>query len=100
MCNINNRVLAMAIGLLLLGLTRQCYGALQPRYYNKKCKTTIIDSVSVPPKLTTTEVDVERTVTEAMRKIFDHDPRIVASLLRMQFHDCFVKVGFSFTLQF
>ncbi|XP_062086536.1 peroxidase 60-like [Humulus lupulus] len=94
-CNMknNNRVLAMAtIGLfLILGLSEQCYGALQPGYYNQKCFITTTTGAWPLTKSQTTEVNVEATVKAAMKLAFTNDSTIAAALLRMQFHDCFVK---------
>uniref|UniRef100_A0A803PZR6 Peroxidase n=1 Tax=Cannabis sativa TaxID=3483 RepID=A0A803PZR6_CANSA len=91
----NNRVLAMVtMGLFLLSLSGQCYGGvvLQPAnsYYNKKCTTTTPGFWPLV-KSQTTQVNVEATVKTIVKAAFSKDPTIVAALLRLQFHDCFVK---------
>ncbi|KAM6595294.1 hypothetical protein CsatA_005818 [Cannabis sativa] len=91
----NNRVLAMVtMGLFLLSLSGQCYGGvvLQPAnsYYNKKCTTTTPGFWPLV-KSQTTQVNVEATVKTVVKAAFTKDPTIVAALLRLQFHDCFVK---------
>lgn len=53
-----------------------CQGALQVGYYKGKCGST----------------DVEATIRNVVSGRFTEDRSIVAALLRMQFHDCFVKV--------
>ncbi|XP_027069855.1 peroxidase 60-like [Coffea arabica] len=68
----------LAMGLVFVGLLGQCYGAsspLQVGFYKGKCKG----------------VDVEAIVGSVVRTWFFKDPTITAALLRMQFHDCFVK---------
>lgn len=64
-------------GLIFVSLTGQCYGALEVGFYKRKCF-----------------VDVERVVAAVVREKFFRDPTIVAALVRMQFHDCFVNVTF------
>ncbi|XP_030503935.2 peroxidase 60-like [Cannabis sativa] len=96
----NNRVLEMApiIGIfIILSLSiGQCYGALQSGYYNKKCNITTTTTTGFWPfnsksQTTTTEVNVEATIKDAVKLAFGKDRTLVAALLRMQFHDCFVK---------
>lgn len=97
-----NRVSGMAtIGLLfiVLGLIGECHGALQAGYYTKKCistTTTITPAklIGLPATTTTkkTQENVEAIVKAAMVAAVKKDPTLVAAFLRMQFHDCFVKV--------
>ncbi|KAF4379763.1 hypothetical protein F8388_023780 [Cannabis sativa] len=98
----NNRVLEMApiIGIfIILSLSiGQCYGALQSGYYNKKCNITTTTTTGFWPfnsksQTTTTEVNVEATIKDVVKLAFGKDRTLVAALLRMQFHDCFVKEG-------
>ncbi|RZC62189.1 hypothetical protein C5167_023948 [Papaver somniferum] len=59
--------------LVLLNLT-SCHGALQTGFYNGKCGTNNVESI----------------IRNVVRQRFSRDPTIVAALLRLQFHDCFV----------
>ncbi|XP_062086530.1 peroxidase 60-like [Humulus lupulus] len=78
-----------------MGLSGECYGALKTGFYSQKCvstKTTRESSGSwTRTRTVTSSVDVEHTVRSAMAEAFNDDPSIVAALLRMHFHDCFVK---------
>ncbi|OEL27812.1 Peroxidase 43 [Dichanthelium oligosanthes] len=64
--------LAMAF-LLLLGIIGVCRGQLQVGFYSDSCP------------------DAEDTVTAAVQDAAGNDPTILPALLRLQFHDCFVK---------
>jgi len=55
---------------------------LRPGYYTKAC-----------PK-------AETIVRDVMRKALIREPRSVASVMRFQFHDCFVNVCSLFTLSY
>ncbi|KAJ8750346.1 hypothetical protein K2173_014261 [Erythroxylum novogranatense] len=68
--------LALVLGLIFINFTAQCYGQLRVGFYDGEC--FLGQSV---------ESIVRRVVTER----FDGDPTIVAALLRLQFHDCFVN---------
>ncbi|XP_062086537.1 peroxidase 60-like [Humulus lupulus] len=84
--------MATIVGIFVLGMSGQCYaGSLQSGYYSRKCSS--ITSTGFWPflKFQTTDVNVEATVKAAMKAAFDKDPTIAPALLRMQFHDCFVK---------
>ncbi|KAL4199599.1 hypothetical protein AMTRI_Chr03g52030 [Amborella trichopoda] len=59
----------------LFSLVGQCHGALQVGFYNGKCGTK----------------DVESMVQGVVAQRFKSDNTIVAALLRLQFHDCFVS---------
>ncbi|CAN1171339.1 Peroxidase 60 [Linum perenne] len=70
----NHNLIAALLGLLLLG---QAQAQLQFGFYKGKCKAT--------------DVDVESTVRRIVSEKYQSDKSIVAALLRMQFHDCFVQ---------
>ncbi|KAJ3681773.1 hypothetical protein LUZ60_014346 [Juncus effusus] len=60
--------------LLVLALAAASHGQLQYGFYNKKCGKN----------------NVEAIIQSIVGARFASDPKIVAGLLRMQFHDCFV----------
>ncbi|XP_072962534.1 peroxidase 57-like [Typha angustifolia] len=66
---------AAILVLLVLSLAAAGHGALQYGFYKGKCGTK----------------DVEAIITGIVRQRFFGDTKIVAALLRMQFHDCFVR---------
>ncbi|XP_010269889.1 PREDICTED: peroxidase 57-like [Nelumbo nucifera] len=66
---------AVILGLLLVNFTSLCFGALEVGFYRGKCGVA----------------DVESIVRGVVIARFSSDPTIVAALLRMQFHDCFVN---------
>ncbi|RRT32475.1 hypothetical protein B296_00058818 [Ensete ventricosum] len=74
------------LGATLLGLSlfllnvAVSHGALQFGFYTGKCKGT----------------DVETAIRGIVAARFAKDPSILPALLRMQFHDCFVRVSPSF----
>ncbi|KAI7983938.1 Peroxidase 60 [Camellia lanceoleosa] len=73
----------LALGLIIfINFTGQCHGddALQFRFgfYNGKCNG----------------VDVEAIVRGVIQESYMKDPTLVAALVRMQFHDCFVTRAF------
>ncbi|CAN0916819.1 Peroxidase 60 [Linum grandiflorum] len=73
-----NKVITALLGLLLLGLAAdQARAQLQFGFYKGKCRAT--------------DVDVESTVRRIVSEKYQSDKSIVAALLRMQFHDCFVQ---------
>lgn len=51
-----------------------CVNALSSNYYDKTCP------------------DAESTITQVVRKAMWNDKTVPAALLRMHFHDCFVRV--------
>jgi hypothetical protein len=55
---------------------------LKPGYYSKTCP------------------QAEIIVRDAMKKALAREPRSVASVMRFQFHDCFVNVYLLFTLSY
>lgn len=76
------KVLALALTIIFVSFTGgQCYGTegeLQIGFYKGKCGF----------------LDVETIVSSVVKVKFFRDPTIAAALIRMQFHDCFVKVSF------
>ncbi|KAI3920960.1 hypothetical protein MKW98_027670 [Papaver atlanticum] len=64
----------VAVFLLVLVNLTNCYGILQTGFYVGKCGNQ----------------DVEAIIRNVVRQRFARDPTIVAALLRMHFHDCFV----------
>nr|XP_043623935.1 peroxidase 60-like [Erigeron canadensis] len=71
----NMKLVALAVGFLILNLSGHCYGALQFGFYKGKCRTT----------------DVEDIVRRTVFSKFQSDRSITPALIRMQFHDCFVS---------
>ncbi|XVE59593.1 hypothetical protein DITRI_Ditri05aG0058200 [Diplodiscus trichospermus] len=67
--------LALALGLILVNFTGQCAAALQVGFYKDKCMSA----------------DVEGIVFSVVSRRFSKDPTIAAALIRLHFHDCFVK---------
>ncbi|THG13986.1 peroxidase 57-like [Camellia sinensis] len=66
----------LAIGLIFMSsFTGQCYGQLQVGFYEGKCSGKNVEAI------------VGGVIAGWIKK----DPTIVAALLRMQFHDCFVN---------
>lgn len=72
-------VALVALGFIFLSFPGQCYGALEVGFYKGKCGIW----------------DVESLVADTVREKFSNDPTIAPALIRMQFHDCFVKVSSS-----
>ncbi|KMT05465.1 hypothetical protein BVRB_7g175910 [Beta vulgaris subsp. vulgaris] len=66
---------AVAVALLMMTLVGQTYGQLQLGFYIGKCRSN----------------NVEKVIFDIVEEAFRSDNRIVASLLRLQFHDCFVR---------
>lgn len=73
--------LALALSLIFVNLAGQCSGQLQFGFYNGKCKDR-----------NGFQRNVEDIVKQKVKARFSTDTTIVAALLRMQFHDCFVNV--------
>ncbi|KAK9121159.1 hypothetical protein Syun_018776 [Stephania yunnanensis] len=67
--------LALALGLILLNIST-CLGDLRVGFYKGKCRNG---------------VDVEVIVRGVVTARFNRDHSIVAALLRLYFHDCFVN---------
>ncbi|CAN1787838.1 Peroxidase 60 [Linum perenne] len=68
-------IVGFMLGLLLSGDPLICYGALQVGFYRGKCGFA----------------DVEAIVGGVVSSHFFRDPSILASLIRLHFHDCFVN---------
>ncbi|XP_028083536.1 peroxidase 60-like [Camellia sinensis] len=69
-------LLGLALGLIFMSsFTGQCYGQLEVGFYKGKCGGK----------------DVEAIVSSVIATKIKDDPKIVAALLRLQFHDCFVR---------
>lgn len=74
----NMRVKAAATRLWLgLSLASLVEGSLEIGFYRGKCGVA----------------DVELVVAGVVSQAFIRDPTIVAALLRLHFHDCFVRVS-------
>ncbi|KAJ6425119.1 hypothetical protein OIU84_025815 [Salix udensis] len=71
---------ALALSLIIVNLAGQCSGQLQFGFYNGKCR----DGNGF-------QRNVEDIVKQKVKEKFSSDTTIVAALLRMQFHDCFVN---------
>ncbi|CAL5357195.1 unnamed protein product [Camellia sinensis] len=70
-------LVGLALGLIFMSsFTGQCYGQLEVGFYKGKCSGK----------------DVEAIVGSVIATKIKDDPMIVAALLRLQFHDCFVRV--------
>lgn len=66
----------LAFGLVILSaLSGHCYGQLKVGFYNGKCG----------------ENDVEKVIHEAVKQKITADPDTVSDLVRLLFHDCFVR---------
>ncbi|KAI3967834.1 hypothetical protein MKX01_011009 [Papaver californicum] len=65
----------LVLGLVLLSFTITCNGALRRGFYLGKCGKN----------------NVEAIIRGVVRSRFSRDPTIVAALLRLHFHDCFVS---------
>lgn len=72
---------ALAILLLCMTLVGQSYAQLKNGFYLGKCRKT----------------NVEKDIFDVVNAAYKKDRSIVAALLRMQFHDCFVRVMFFFS---
>jgi peroxidase len=80
-------VAVVALALLSVSFTGHCYGgagALQVGFYKGRCGF----------------LDVETIVASVVKASLFKDPTIAPALIRMQFHDCFVKVSFFFSFLF
>ena len=65
-----------AIVILCMTLFGQSYAQLKVGFYFNKCGTN----------------NVEQVIFDIVTAAFQNDRTIVAALLRMHFHDCFVRV--------
>jgi peroxidase len=69
---------ALLICLVVLSLAHYSHAQLQYNFYNGKCGSS----------------NVEAVIQKYVAQRFATDKTIVAGLLRMMFHDCFVHVRF------
>ncbi|XP_074289346.1 peroxidase 57-like [Silene latifolia] len=67
--------LTIVLGLVLVTLAGQCYGQLKVGFYHGKCG----------------EKDVENVIYEVVKQKISSDPDTVSDLVRLSFHDCFVR---------
>ncbi|GMI92264.1 root hair specific 18 [Hibiscus trionum] len=65
----------LALGIILVNFTGQCDAALQVGFYNRKCNTR----------------NVEGIVFSVVERRMNEKKGIGAALIRLHFHDCFVK---------
>ncbi|XP_074267493.1 peroxidase 57-like [Silene latifolia] len=65
----------LALGFLLMTLVANCYGELRLNYYTSKCG----------------KVNVEEAVFYIVKEHYIEEKDTVADLVRLQFHDCFVR---------
>lgn len=70
------------LGLVLITLVGHCYGQLKVGFYEGKCGKN----------------DVEKVIHEVVKKKITKDPDTVSDLVRLSFHDCFVRVHTSIIL--
>ena len=68
-------MMLIPLALLLLALSSSAVAQLQVGYYSKTCP------------------NVEAIVREEMEKIISAAPSLAGPLLRLHFHDCFVRVS-------
>ena len=68
-------MMLIPLALLLLALSSSAVAQLQVGYYSKTCP------------------NVEAIVREEMEKIIAAAPSLAGPLLRLHFHDCFVRVS-------
>ncbi|KAL8137529.1 hypothetical protein V2J09_003530 [Rumex salicifolius] len=67
--------MALAMALVLMTLSGESLAELKVGFYKGKCGNN----------------NVERIVYDTVKNQFSRDPSLVAALVRMQFHDCFVR---------
>lgn len=70
-----SRAFSLSILFLGLSLVGQCYGQLKVGFYHGKCG----------------ENDVENVIYEVVKQKISTDPDTVSDLVRLSFHDCFVR---------
>lgn len=80
MASATSSTVVLALGLLFMTLVGECYGQcsdnFQVGYYKEKCG----------------KVDVEAIVFAVVKKHYMEAKDTIADLVRLQFHDCFVRV--------
>ncbi|XP_021861236.1 peroxidase 57-like [Spinacia oleracea] len=69
------RATTLAILVLCMTLVGQSYGQLKQGFYNGRCGTN----------------NVENIIYSIVANAYQYDKTLVAALLRLQFHDCFVR---------
>lgn len=74
--------LVLVLALAIANFPHSCHCALEVGFYKGKCGDT----------------DVEATIRDMVHTRFVEDISSVAALLRLQFHDCYVRVHCSFLL--
>ncbi|KMS97989.1 hypothetical protein BVRB_4g096710 [Beta vulgaris subsp. vulgaris] len=70
-------VAALALGLIVMALVGQCYGQLNVGFYQGKCQDV--------------DFDVEQFIRQRVESAYEQDSTLAAAMLRMLFHDCFVR---------
>jgi len=68
--------------LVVLGTLHCSYAQLDPLFYNTTCP------------------NVSSIVTDVLSNVSQSDPRMLASLIRLHFHDCFVQVTIFFFMSY
>lgn len=68
--------------LILLSLIGQCYGQLRVGFYNGKCGQN----------------DIEKVIYRVVKQKIASDPDVVSDLVRLSFHDCFVRVRSTYVI--
>lgn len=66
----------MFLGLILVTLVGHCYGQLKVGFYEGKCGGN----------------NVENVIYNVVKQKIKADPDTVSDLVRVSFHDCFVRV--------
>jgi len=67
--------MALAMALVLMTLSGETLGELRVGFYRGKCRNN----------------SVEKIVFDTVKDHFSRDPTLVAALVRMQFHDCWIR---------
>ncbi|KAL2899409.1 Peroxidase 44 [Bienertia sinuspersici] len=67
----------LILGLIILTQVSHCLGQLKVGFYEGKCGKT----------------NVENVIYEVVKQKITKDPDIVSDLVRVSFHDCFVRAG-------
>ncbi|XP_021754780.1 peroxidase 57-like [Chenopodium quinoa] len=71
----NSSMALLALGLIVMTLAGQCYGQLVVGFYNGQCG----------------DIKVEEFIRGKVQSAFLSDKTLAAAMLRMLFHDCFVR---------
>ncbi|KAL2944307.1 Peroxidase 60 [Bienertia sinuspersici] len=78
---------ALALGLIVMTLIGQSYSQLTVGFYAGKCKGKKNANANADADV---DVDVEQLIFDIVESAFKKHPTLVAAMLRMLFHDCFV----------